>query len=361
MNKFDEILEEYRDTPVALAVSGGADSMYLMHRATAVLRRAHVLHVNHGLRDAATAEAAMVAKTAAALSLPCAILNWDGDKPAAGLEAAARDARYELMTDWCKENGVAVLFVAHQSDDQIETFLLHLARGSGVYGLAGIRRETTRGGIKIVRPMLSISRDEINAYCADNKISFAEDEMNDEEVFFRVKIRKNRGLLRDKLGISDQRILLAIENLSRVREALEEQVEKLTNAALIPEPRLTRLRFAPPRQAIHSSSLRSAEASDSPVFASLRQGKRLGKAVFSESFLFDLPDEIRLKLLSELVRKIGKAEYPPRLEKIIFALEKLRGDCKFSLGHCGIRRLGDKIIIAPQGESLSFRNSSVKY
>ena len=277
------------------------------------------LHVHHHLRDMADVEAEYVATTCEKLGIPCHIFHWTDNKPDNGIESAARVARYKFMTDFCHENKIDVLMVAHQADDQIETFLMNLARGSGVVGLAGIQAESYRDGIKIVRPMLNVFRRELIEYCQSNNIKYFEDEMNFDDKYTRVKIRQNRHLLADKLGISDERILLAIENLGRARNALESDVVARAQTVLYD-----------------------------------------GYALFSDSFLFDVPCHIGLKLLGLLIQTIGGNEYQPRLNSLEFALSKLQGNCQFTLGHCTIRRHGNQILIVPEGAKTSIRKKNEK-
>ena len=273
-----------------------------------------VLHVNHGLRPGAARDSKFVAAAARALGLPCVVLEWAGKKPKTGIEDAARTARYELLSGWCRENDVGTLLIAHQADDQIETFLMNLGRGSGVYGLAAMRGEQILDGIAIARPLLSASRAELEKYCAKNKIKYIHDEMNDDENFTRVKIRKNRYVLRDLLGIADDRILTAIQNLGRVRDMLEQNVDELIKDV----------------------------AAD-------------GRAVFTAAYFSGIPDEMRMKFLSRILQTIGKSDYGPRLEKVARADYMLQSDCKFTVNKCIVRRLGNKILIAPEGSSSSFR------
>ncbi len=307
-------MSPYLSHPIAVAVSGGVDSVALLHWLVEVGANVTALHVNHGLRPAADVEAAYVQNLSAALKVPCHVLHWAGNKPRTGIEAAARTARYDLMTRWCHENGVEYLFIAHQADDQIETFLLNLARGSGVAGLAGMRAVTYRDGIKIVRPLLEVPRAALEEYCDARSIKYFHDEMNDDTRYARVRMRRNRHVLRDALGISDARILLAMRNLARVRAATDENVTELV------------------RGVCHAN-----------------------RAVFSDSFLFDLSGDIRLKFIGMLIMQIGGGAYPPRLKSLEAALNNLRHDCKFTLGHCTLRRLGTRILIVPEGARTTFR------
>ena len=311
---FVNFLELNEHIPVAIAVSGGVDSMYLMHWCAKYLKNATVLTVNHGLRAVAESETKFVAESAKSLGLKCEILKWVGKKPTCGIEEAARCARYDLLTNYCKEHGIGILLTAHHADDNIETFLMNLGRGSGVYGLAGIRHEIILGGVRVVRPMLDISRSEILEYAKKHKIKFVSDEMNENTDFVRVKIRKSRHLITDKLGISDARILLAIDSLNRVREDLENQ--------------------------ILSKTKKIAE-----------NGYK-----FFVSDLNDLSEELQLKLLSMLIQDVGKLSYPPRLQSVQKLLYNVRNRAKMTmtLGRCAIRRLDDKLLIVPEGTSVSF-------
>ena len=316
---FVDFMQEYKTTLVAVAVSGGVDSICLLHWLHEIGANVICLHVNHQLRPEADTETEYVKDLCDKLNIPCQIFYWKDAKPESGLEAAARDARYKMMTDFCHEKGIEYLVVAHQSDDQIETFLMNLSRGSGLYGLSAMMPESERNGIKILRPLLNVPRAEIKKYCEDNNIKYFVDSMNSDEHYTRVKIRQNRHLLDEKLGISDSRILLAIQNLSRTREWMDKYINNRIDMVM-----------------------------------------RSWGALFIDSFLFDEAEEIRLKLLGILIQKIGGDEYLPRLNSLQNALCKLHADCKFTLGHCTIRRLNDRILIVPEGKRTSFRKRHEK-
>jgi len=317
--KFADFIAKYKGSKMAVAVSGGVDSMCLLYWLHEIKADVICLHVNHKLRPEADTETEYVKEICEKLDIPCKIFYWDDEKPSTGLEAAAREARYKMMTDYCHENNIEYLLTAHQSDDQIETFLMNLSRGSGLYGLAAMMPESNRNGIKILRPLLNVSRDEIKKYCDNNNIRYFVDSMNSDEHYTRVKIRKNRHLLNDDLGISDARILLAIQNLSRTREWMDKYIDMRIEMVI-----------------------------------------RSWGALFVASFLFDEAEEIRLKFLGTLIQKIGGDIYPIRLNSLQMALSKLSADCKFTLGHCTIRRLNDRILIVPEGKRTSFRKRHEK-
>ena len=196
---------------------------------------------------------------------------------------------------------------------------MNLSRGSGLFGLSGMMAESERDGIKILRPLLNVPRSEIKQYCEDNNIKYFVDSMNTDEHYTRVKIRQNRHLLDEKLGISDARILLAVQNLGRTRQWMEKYLDSRIEMVI-----------------------------------------RSWGALFLDSFLFDEAEEIRLKLLGLLIQKIGGDDYIPRLNSLQNALSKLHSDCKFTLGHCTLRRLNDRILIVPEGKRTSFRKRHEK-
>jgi tRNA(Ile)-lysidine synthetase-like protein len=175
--KFVDFIQNFSGQHLAVAVSGGVDSICLLHWLCATKMNIVALHVHHHLRDVADVEADYVSRTCKALGVPCHIFHWVDEKPTTGIEAAARTARYKFMTDFCRQNNIDALMIAHQADDQIETFLMNLARGSGVVGLAGMQTVSYRDGVKIVRPLLNVFRHELIGYCKKNNIMYFDDEM----------------------------------------------------------------------------------------------------------------------------------------------------------------------------------------
>lgn len=150
---------------IAVAVSGGPDGLALLLLAHAALtERVVALTVDHGLRAESAREAAMVAAVCAARDIPHTTLVWRGDKPAGNRQAAARDARYALMRDHCAAHGIGWLATGHHADDQAETLLMRLARGSGAGGLSGIRARRDLGaGVTLLRPLLGVRRSALRA------------------------------------------------------------------------------------------------------------------------------------------------------------------------------------------------------
>src|SRR6202790_4922314 len=153
-----------RAPAIVLAVSGGPDSIALVGLAARWRRgltrgpRLIAVTVDHGLRAEAAREARDVRRLARALDLPHRTLRWAGTKPKTGLPAAARAARYRLLAQAARANGATHILTAHTRDDQAETLLMRMLRGSGLSGLAAMARESERDGLLLARPFLNVSK-----------------------------------------------------------------------------------------------------------------------------------------------------------------------------------------------------------
>jgi tRNA(Ile)-lysidine synthase len=219
----------------ALAVSGGSDSTALMLLFADWLAARHlaarectVLTVDHGLRPAATAEAFAVAARARQLGFCHAVLVWQGPKPVTGIQAAARAARYRLMFDYCRAHGLGLLLTAHTADDQAETLLMRLARGSGLDGLSAMRRfsvQSTGDGppIGVVRPLLQIAKSRLRATLEQRGEVWIEDPSNQDTSYERVRVRAAQPAL-GALGLTPDRLALSVRRLQRAHAALERSV-----------------------------------------------------------------------------------------------------------------------------------------
>ncbi|WP_417515697.1 tRNA lysidine(34) synthetase TilS [Minwuia sp.] len=167
---------------MALALSGGPDSTALLHLlldwARAQDRTVTALIVDHGLRAGSDAEAHQVAASARAAGAAASVLRWPGPKPATGIQAAARAARYALMLDWCRETGVGALFLGHHLDDQAVTVLMRLKAGSGIDGLGAMRTNSQRDGIRLIRPLLEVRKAELTGWLDARAIAYVSDPTN---------------------------------------------------------------------------------------------------------------------------------------------------------------------------------------
>jgi tRNA(Ile)-lysidine synthase len=153
---------------IGLAVSGGGDSVAMLWLVAPWAKArgvpVSVATVDHGLRPEAAEEARFVEELCREVGVPHDTLRWTGWNGRGNLQARAREARRRLLTEWAKERGVDAVLLAHTQDDQAETFLLRLARGSGVDGLSGITQEMVEKGLCWHRPLLSESRAALRAY-----------------------------------------------------------------------------------------------------------------------------------------------------------------------------------------------------
>lgn len=216
--------------PAAVAVSGGGDSLALMHLLTTWAKardfaKPVVLIVDHALRNGSADEAKKAASIARKAGLQAHILTRKGKRPKSGIEALARDARYRLMGHWLKKHDIAHLYVGHTLDDQAETFLLRLGRGSGLDGLSAMRALAPYPvpgfeELSLVRPLLRIGRSDLRAYLKDRRQDWLEDPMNSETRFARSRVRALLPLL-EAAGLSPGRIADAAAHLARARSALE--------------------------------------------------------------------------------------------------------------------------------------------
>lgn len=175
-------------TRLLVAVSGGGDSITLMHLLHQQGVKFHIATVNHGLR--ATNETAFVAGEAAKLGIPCEILHWEGEKPTTGLQEAARNARYALLVACAKRLKCDALVTAHTQDDQAETVLMRLLRGSGVKGMAGMAVQSEMSDFPLLRPLLWVTRQELRDYLHEHNLSFVDDPSNENTDFTRVRLRQ---------------------------------------------------------------------------------------------------------------------------------------------------------------------------
>ncbi|HTI87201.1 MAG TPA: tRNA lysidine(34) synthetase TilS [Alphaproteobacteria bacterium] len=271
------------DPVLAVAVSGGADSMALALLADVWARKrgGHVvaLTVDHGLRRESADEARAVGRWMAEHGIAHVVLTWRHDSDEtdglANLQARARAARYRLMTGWCLAHGVLHLLLAHHRDDQAETLLLRLGRGSGVDGLAAMAPIAETHGVRLLRPLLAIPRASLEATLRRAGQDWVEDSSNSNRSFARVRLRALAPVLAGE-GMTNERLGATAARLRRARETLELVTgEFLARAATPFEEGYVRL---------DAASLRTA------------------------------PEEIALRVVARIVAAVGGLAYVPRRE-----------------------------------------------
>ncbi|QGM46949.1 tRNA lysidine(34) synthetase TilS [Methylocystis heyeri] len=221
-----------------LAVSGGPDSVALMLLAAQWSRtrpdaRIEVATVDHGLRQNAHDEALLVGRWARAQGFVHHILTWEGPKPAARIQERAREARYDLLCACAKEIGPECAIVtAHHADDQAETILFRLLRGSGVSGLAGMAASSQRAGVRLLRPLLGASKAELENICVAAGHAFVRDPSNENEKFARAKLRKMSATLEEQ-GLHAVALRRLGRRAAQADEALNWCAERAWPAAVL--------------------------------------------------------------------------------------------------------------------------------
>jgi tRNA(Ile)-lysidine synthase len=200
---FEKVKVSLRDTcliqpqdKLVVGVSGGADSMALLDLLVRCNYKPLVAHFNHQLRPAAAQDAEFVRRRVSEYGLPFVLGSADvgalAQASGQGIEEAARGARYRFLFATAEEQGAAALAVAHQADDQVETVLMNLLRGSGLNGLSGMRFRSSSAfhdSIPLVRPLLGCWREDILAYCRENELAHVEDESNQDSSYRRNRVR----------------------------------------------------------------------------------------------------------------------------------------------------------------------------
>jgi tRNA(Ile)-lysidine synthase len=290
-----------------LAISGGPDSTALL--VLAARWRASLKHgprlvavtIDHALRPASSREAAEVKCLAGKLKVSHHTPRWTGRKPSTGLQAAARQARYRLLAKLARSEGAYYVLTAHTRDDQAETMLMRLARGSGLAGLAAMSRTAPypvgrHKYLTLARPLLGIPKSRLLATLKATRIRFADDPSNRNPAFTRVRIRELMPRLEQE-GLTVPRLALLAKRLARANTAIEETVD-----------------------AAHEALLRSRGSST---------------LEFDATFFHHIPDEIGLRVLGRAITKLGD-EGPVELGKLEALYEALQAD--FLAGTARFRR-----------------------
>ncbi len=268
-------LNSEKPVAVAVAVSGGPDSMALWYGLSRVDGLdLHPLMVDHGLRAESAEEATRVKEIIPNLK----VLKWDHAGVEARVQEEARKARYDLMIAHCNALGIEQLFIAHHEDDQAETILFRFAKGSGLDGLAGMRERQEMDGVALCRPFLNISKARLIATCEAAEVSYLSDPSNGNEDYARVRLRRSREVLEEE-GLSNKRLALTAKRIGRARTALERIADSVYSNAVLE---------------INSNRI-----------------------VLNLSILKTEPDEIILRCVLKAISTLrSAAEYAPRFEKV---------------------------------------------
>jgi tRNA(Ile)-lysidine synthase len=273
---------------IALAVSGGPDSTALMllaarwRDALTTKPKLVAVTVDHGLRKESKGEAAAVARLARKLNIPHRTVRWNGRKPSTGVQEKARAARYRLLGEAAQRAGAAHILTAHTLDDQAETVLIRMSRGSGLTGLGAMTRIAPlppdgKSLVVLVRPLLDITKARLIATLDIAKIPYADDPSNRNPRFARSRLRGVMGALAEE-GLDATRLAQLARRLKRAEGAIEAAVDRAMNELTV--------ELSPP-----------------------------GSLCIEASRFADLPAEIALRLLGRAVARAGD-EGPVELGKL---------------------------------------------
>ncbi|TJZ90741.1 tRNA lysidine(34) synthetase TilS [Paracoccus gahaiensis] len=274
---------------LGLAVSGGGDSIAMMHVAAewARGRRLMVATVDHGLREGSAEEADEVARAARALGLPHAILLWRRDTQQGNLMAQARDARLRLLSGWAQRNELPAVALGHTANDLAETLVMRLARGSGIDGLAAMAEWRDAFGMRWLRPMLGAGRADLRDWLSARGIGWIDDPTNDNADYDRVRARQAIA----SLGLDVSGLARSAGHIGDARDALS------AYAALVSK---------------------EAEA-------------ERGSLTLSRAALREAPPEIRRRILVAACRWVTGGDYPPRRATLLHALEAVMAQGRVTL------------------------------
>ncbi len=293
------------------------------------------LIVDHRLRQNSSREAAEVARRAKSLGFAAKVLRSDDAPPKANIEEEARARRYGLLGAWCVKHRVKSLFVAHTMDDQAETFLLRLARGSGVDGLSGMKASSSFPfpgfpGVALVRPLLGFRRAELREYLSAKSVSFIDDPMNADPRFARTRIRAFLPAL-EAAGIATPRIAAAARHLARAREALESQTDEFLTACA---------RIVPGEKALLDGA------------ALLRVPREIGLRVLRRSLMLvgEKPVSPRFESLEPLFDALGNRDFRPRTLHGCRIGRARRADAIFGEATLAIARENPRRLLASKTE-----------
>lgn len=307
---------------LAVAVSGGPDSMALCHLVHDWAKTNNLtvvgLTVDHQLRPEAAAEAQKVKGWLSEIGMAHETLIWAEGQKFKHLDrspqAAARAGRFATLFKWCRENGALALLTAHHADDQAETFLYRLTRGSGVDGLASIASEIERNGIRVLRPLLSVSKASLIATCEYLKQDWVTDPSNTDTTFARVRIRNLLSELKGE-GLTTDRLLKTVDHMQRAKVAIDVSVEALID---------------------HAVNKMEIDFVDLDV-----------------DLLLEAPQEVGLRCLSRLLVRVAGSDYPPRFDSLESVYESLETNqwSDRTLNGCQIRRKGARLLITQENRT----------
>ena len=298
---FKRKILKFKTNKFLVAVSGGPDSLALAAMCKALeadnkKKKFYYININHGIRKNSHTESKYVKKILKKQYISLTIVN-NKKKIVRNIQHNARKIRYSLLTKECKKKKIKLILTGHHKDDQIETFLIRLSRGSGVKGLSAMNTTTFLDDkIKVFRPFLAESKK--NLVLVTKKVfgNYVKDPSNYNKKFLRSNVRKLLPILK-KHGISEDQIIKSINNIKSSNKTINIYFKEVLKKTV------------------------------------KQKGKKIS---IIKSDLFSLNEELQIRTLGFVIKSLNKSDYPPRSKKILTALKFLNSsnEHKHQLGGC---------------------------
>ncbi len=303
--KVKSVLKKYKkNNRFVVGVSGGSDSLALASIVNTIAKEDNYKFffaiVDHGIRKSSAIEALKVKKILRKRNIDIAILK-NRKKIISNIQKNAREIRYNLLSKFCKKKNARSLIVAHHQDDQVETFLIRLSRGSGVEGLSSMREMTTlNNSISLIRPFLDFKKKELLKIAKTEFGEVIKDPSNKNKKFLRTNIRDLKKDL-EKKGINIEKIIRSIKNLALTKDAIDFYVARSIKNFVSFEKKITILNLSK----------------------------------FQKE-----PQEIRFRIINNIVKDRSNSYYPPRSKKILNLMDAFQRNRikKCTLGGCIFER-----------------------
>ena len=316
IDKYKDII---KNKNISVAVSGGIDSMALMLILDLWCKNNNTnltaITVDHKLREESTNEAIYVNSLCKEKNIKHVILTWEGEKPDHNIELIARENRYKLISNYCKNNKIDYVFIAHHLQDQAETFLIRLFRGSGIDGLSSMKKIAENYNLKIIRPFLNIEKEDLKQYLLENKIEWVEDESNNEEKYLRNKIRLFLNSFENRDDII-KRIDFAVNQINDCKVFIDSYIKKIE------------------RKIVSFNSF--------------------GTCILNKHFLLQEDENIILKILAQISMAVSGNKYKPRLEKLRRLLDTIQNEdkIKYTFYGCVFESYNNDIMVYREYNSI---------
>ncbi len=297
-SKLNSITKKFKSFIVA--VSGGSDSMALALLSGLLKqeenKKIYFVHVDHGIRKNSGKEALQLKKILKKIQINLKIIK-NNKSIKKNIQKSARDKRYQILSDFSKKNSIKALVTAHHKDDQIETFLIRLSRGSGVEGLSSMSEiSKLNSGIKLLRPFLKFTKEDLKSITKKFFNKIIKDPSNKNKKFLRTNIRELTRILKSK-GIDPNQIFRSIENISSTKIAINFYVKQ---------------------------SLKK--------FVKFRKKE----TIFDLSMFQKEPVDVKFKIINTIVKNRTAKYYPPRAKKVLNLINRFKSKStqKSTLGGC---------------------------